>query len=132
MSPCHTRQLDACSGVVVRATSVVTSVSEGLGMISPCGLRRAFVSGRAVSVALTLILATTSRAFAWGEDADGDGISAAVDNCLLVANPDQADTDGDGVGDACECGSGSGGVRNASDAIQIQRCSTGEIACPTR
>jgi hypothetical protein len=35
-------------------------------------------------------------------DADGDGMSAPPDNCPVVVNPDQADTDGDGVGNACD------------------------------
>lgn len=37
-------------------------------------------------------------------DTDGDGVVSIRDNCPLVANPDQADSDGDGVGDACEPG----------------------------
>jgi hypothetical protein len=37
-----------------------------------------------------------------GPDADGDGITDAVDNCPTVANPSQSDIDGDGVGDACD------------------------------
>jgi len=36
------------------------------------------------------------------QDADKDGVLDAVDNCPVVANPDQADSDGDGIGDACE------------------------------
>jgi hypothetical protein len=35
-------------------------------------------------------------------DADGDGISDSLDNCLLVANADQRDTDGDGFGNLCD------------------------------
>lgn len=35
-------------------------------------------------------------------DPDGDGIDDDIDNCLLVSNPDQMDSDGDGAGDACE------------------------------
>ena len=35
-------------------------------------------------------------------DEDGDGLTNDVDNCPLVANPDQSDSDANGVGDACE------------------------------
>ena len=43
----------------------------------------------------------------WGlgrpcSDGDGDGRLQAEDNCVDVANPEQADTDGDGLGDACD------------------------------
>ena len=34
-------------------------------------------------------------------DDDGDGICNNVDNCPLIANDDQLDSDGDGAGDAC-------------------------------
>ncbi|MFD1605711.1 T9SS type A sorting domain-containing protein [Flavobacterium artemisiae] len=37
-----------------------------------------------------------------GKDTDKDGIIDARDNCLLTANPDQADVDSDGVGDVCD------------------------------
>lgn len=35
-------------------------------------------------------------------DGDGDGINHDDDNCVLVANPDQLDTDGNGIGEVCE------------------------------
>lgn len=36
------------------------------------------------------------------EDADGDGVPDPTDNCPLVANPDQLDSNNNGRGDACE------------------------------
>ncbi len=35
-------------------------------------------------------------------DADGDGVANLSDNCILVANPSQADCDSDGLGNACD------------------------------
>ena len=35
-------------------------------------------------------------------DFDGDGVIHGQDNCPLVANPTQVDSDGDGLGDACD------------------------------
>lgn len=47
-----------------------------------------------------------------GNDSDGDGIDDSDDNCVNVANEDQADADGDGTGDACD---DDGGTGNDSD-----------------
>jgi hypothetical protein len=38
----------------------------------------------------------------WSDDADGDGVPDAQDNCPFTYNPDQADSNHDGIGDACE------------------------------
>ena len=37
-----------------------------------------------------------------GNDEDGDRVCGEVDNCPLVANFDQTDSDGDGFGDVCD------------------------------
>jgi hypothetical protein len=39
----------------------------------------------------------------YSPDSDGDLVANDVDNCPLVANPTQTDTDGDHFGDACDC-----------------------------
>jgi hypothetical protein len=35
-------------------------------------------------------------------DGDGDGAPDGADNCAVVANPEQTDTDGDAIGDPCD------------------------------
>lgn len=44
---------------------------------------------------------SAARADCW--DADADETPDVFDNCPMVANDDQADTDQDGAGDACDC-----------------------------
>lgn len=48
-------------------------------------------------------------------DADGDGIADEVDDCILVANPDQRDTDGDGYGNVCDADLNDDGIVNFQD-----------------
>ncbi len=36
------------------------------------------------------------------EDVDHDGIADDRDNCFMVANADQRDTNGDGIGNICD------------------------------
>jgi hypothetical protein len=50
------------------------------------------------------------------QDADGDGVGDAADNCPAVYNPYQEDADGDGVGDACPAFTFSGVAQNLPEA----------------
>jgi len=64
-------------------------------------------------------LNVTSELTAAFIDHDGDGVSATSDNCPLLANPSQTDTDGDGRGDACDLDDDDDGVPDASDAFPL-------------
>jgi hypothetical protein len=83
---------------------------------TPPGLTSAPFSVTTLEDCLVLAAATFDYSFPSPADPDGDGIPSVVDNCPLVANPDQADLDGDGLGDACDdststtMGAGGGGM----------------------
>ena len=62
---------------------------------------------RAHRNAVAALLAVLLSAFASpvvqaGVDSDGDGTDDVDDNCLLLANPDQRDSDNDDYGNACD------------------------------
>lgn len=54
-------------------------------------------------------------------DHDGDGIANAVDNCFLLSNPDQLDTNEDGIGNACSLNDT--GAFTASDGLNAYMAS---------
>lgn len=50
-------------------------------------------------------------------DTDGDGVIDTLDNCILVVNPDQRDTNSDGYGNACDADLDNDGTVGFSDII---------------
>ncbi|MBT3427326.1 MAG: hypothetical protein HN432_11995 [Gammaproteobacteria bacterium] len=54
-----------------------------------------------------------------GTDSDLDGVLDTVDNCVAVANADQADFDEDGAGDACDDDDDNDGVLDSQDAFPL-------------
>ena len=55
------------------------------------------LSGPATSLVTPWAVAVTAA-----PDSDSDGVLDSLDNCRLVANADQRDTDADGIGNACD------------------------------
>jgi hypothetical protein len=53
-------------------------------------------------------------------DTDGDGIADTLDNCTLVANTDQRDTDIDGYGNLCDPDFNNDGVVNINDFNRLK------------
>ncbi|MCH1580749.1 MAG: thrombospondin type 3 repeat-containing protein [Luminiphilus sp.] len=52
-------------------------------------------------------------------DSDGDGILDSSDNCPVISNADQLDTDGDGLGDVCDDDRDNDGVLDSSDNCPV-------------
>ena len=67
-------------------------------MTSRAGLRHVVRRRLIACASATVLLATGASA----ADLDGDGFDDSVDNCPVVANPEQSDVDGDGRGDLCD------------------------------
>lgn len=97
--------------------------------ISPDGTRIAFASNRTGNYEIyvmnidgsnvTQITDTPGDEYqpSWGgfPDTDGDGVMNSNDNCPLVRNPSQRDTDGDGAGNACDADDDNDTVADTAD-----------------
>src|SRR5918999_907547 len=83
----------------------------------------------AVTVAFTMLLIVAGSSYA-SSDKDGDGVPNGRDNCLKVANPDQADLDGDSIGDVCDSDQDGDGVANTSDQCPDEPGSASNDGCP--
>ena len=57
-------------------------------------------------------------------DSDGDGVADTQDNCTLVANANQRDTNGDGYGNICDPDLNNDGIVNIAD-LTLMRSSIG-------
>lgn len=55
------------------------------------------------------------------QDSDGDGIVDVSDNCTLVSNSDQTDSDGDGFGNQCDTDLNNDGVTNLIDVGTLKK-----------
>lgn len=53
-------------------------------------------------------------------DTDGDGVVDIQDNCTLVANPGQRDSNGDGYGNVCDADIDNNGTVTLSDVLTIR------------
>ena len=79
------------------------NTTSGDGCDSVCQFEAGF-SCTAATAVLDYIAGATPipSACAAIPDTDGDGVFDDLDNCTLVANADQRDTNGDGFGNACD------------------------------
>ena len=62
-------------------------------------------------------------------DTDADGVTDGLDNCTLVANNDQRDTNGDGYGNACDADLDNDGFINFADLgdLKVAFFSDGDV-----
>ena len=67
------------------------------------------------------VLSVTVAFAADSFDSDDDGFDDNSDNCTLVANPDQRDTNGDGFGNLCDPDLNNNDIVDAPDAVRMRR-----------
>jgi hypothetical protein len=90
--------LVANPGVVVDAQVTVKPVN----LRSSTSITNLLATPSRLCVSLLTETGRVSTLDACADDADGDGVVDAADNCPATPNADQADADGDGIGDACD------------------------------
>jgi hypothetical protein len=90
--------------------------SEGLTCETTYNFQAKARNGDGVeTIFVPLGLQSTAACGGGGVDTDSDGILDADDNCTLVANADQRDTNGDGYGNVCDADLNNDGLINFVD-----------------
>ena len=103
---------------VVGEVNGIPITSNGLPMSSDFDLA-VYVKGDAKSTAVF----NAQLLIEYGDqelDTDGDGVPDNADNCTLVFNPDQRDTDGDNYGNICDPDFNQDLIVNATDLIYLK------------
>lgn len=90
------------NGRLLRLEAVAADDEGHLGLVTGSAMFGSSHSGPPVFVA-------------YATDTDGDGVTDANDNCTLVANASQRDSDGDHYGDACDTDFDNDGVSGFAD-----------------
>lgn len=67
-----------------------------------------------IPVLSVAVMATFSNPV-FSADEDKDGVDDKIDNCVIVANPNQRDTDADGIGNLCDADLDNSGFVNSID-----------------
>ncbi len=66
------------------------------------------------------LLTCVGAARAASTDGDGDGVLDSADNCLILANANQRDTNGDGYGNACDPDFNGNGIVDSQDGALLK------------
>ena len=91
-----------------------TVLADGVGNWSFNGV----VAGPFVTATATSLVSSTSEfSGSFPPDTDGDGVPDPSDNCTLVSNPTQCDSDADGYGNHCDGDLNNNTFTNSQDYI---------------
>lgn len=92
---------------------------QGSSLFGAMGGGSASVNGDGIVISFSTTAGLTSIPGSGGVvDSDGDGVGDDVDNCLLVENADQRDTNSDGYGNSCDPDVNNDGIVNFLDVSQ--------------
>jgi hypothetical protein len=101
------------SGLLGKALDVASGIFEGYESVKKVELASPVVPAALLMLKenrIAAIVASSStdnittvyKNYIESHDPDSDNIFGAIDNCPLISNPDQKDSDNNGMGDACE------------------------------
>ena len=101
------------SGAPGAPAGISITYTPSPGYVGPDSFEYWLESGLVVDYGLVSVSVTNP-------DTDGDGIPNELDNCTLVANASQCDSDGDGYGNRCDGDLTGNGFTNAQDAVVVR------------